>query len=141
MAQQQSGTNGQGAGEHDNRDIRDQREYRRDKRFNDPMRGLFWGLILIILGVLFFAVMQNWIDWDKWWQIFLIGLGVIFLIDALIRYLNSSNRYGIFGRVIAGLILITIGVAFIIHLEQWWPLILIVIGVAIISRFIIAKRS
>ena len=138
MAQQQSGTNSQAAGEHD---VRDQREHRHDKRANDPMRGLFWGLILIILGVLFFAAMQNWIDWDKWWQIFLIGLGVIFLIDALVRYLNSTNRHGIFGRVIAGLILITIGVAFIIHLEQWWPLILIVIGVAIISRFIIAKRS
>jgi hypothetical protein len=104
------------------------------------MRGLFWGLILVLLGVLLFGAMQDWLRWDTWWQIFLVGLGVIFLVEALVHSLNSSTKRGVFGRVIAGLILITVGAAFLIHIEQWWPLILIVIGIAIISRFIISRH-
>ena len=124
-----------------NRDSRDQqREWRHERRLNDPMRGLFWGLILILLGVLLFAATQNWLAWDRWWQLFLVGLGIIFLIDALVRYLNPSSRFGIFGRVITGVILIIIGSAFYFGMEAWWPLILIGIGLAILLRFIIYRR-
>jgi hypothetical protein len=141
MDQQNSGNPGNQGGEgRDDRGWGDNRSEWRDKKYHDPLRGLFWGVILIMLGVLFFAQTQNWISWDSWWQIFLVGLGVVFLIDALIHSVNSSMRRGVFGKVIAGLILITIGTAFLIHLEQWWPLILIIIGVAIVFRFIVYRR-
>jgi hypothetical protein len=142
MEQQNSQNTGNQGGEgRDRRDWGNNRnDWRDEKRPRDPMRGLFGGLILILLGVLFFASMQNWISWDRWWQIFLIGLGGIFLIDALIIYVNKSVSHGVFGRIITGLILITIGTAFLIHLEQWWPLILIIIGVAIVFRFIVYRR-
>jgi hypothetical protein len=116
------------------------REWRHEKRFNDPVRGLFWGLILILLGVLLFSVQQNWLSWNNWWQLFLVGLGIIFLVDALVRYLNPSTRLGIFGRVITGLILVIVGSAFYFSMEAWWPLILIAIGAAILVRMIVYKR-
>jgi hypothetical protein len=142
MAQQDSGNSGnQEKREQDNKSWREQnREWRHDKRLNDPMRGLFWGLMLILLGGLFFSAMQNWLSWDNWWQLFLIGLGIIFLVDALVRYLNPSTRFGIFGRVIPGLILVVVGSAFYFSMETWWPLILIVIGAAILIRMIVYKR-
>jgi uncharacterized membrane protein YjjP (DUF1212 family) len=142
MVQQDSGNpSNSGRGEQDAKNSSEQnREWRHEKRFNDPMRGLFWGLILILLGVLFFSVTQNWLTWDNWWQLFLIGLGIIFLVDALVRYLNPSTRFGIFGRVISGLILVVVGSAFYFTMEAWWPLILIAVGIAILGRTIVSKR-
>jgi hypothetical protein len=140
MVQQDTGNSGnQGGHRMDNRDPGNMwHDGCCGKKHPGSLRGLFWGFILIFLGVLFFASSQDWLSWHSWWQIFLIGLGVIFLVDALIQYLNT--KHGAFGRVIAGLILITIGTAFLMHIESWWPLILIVIGLAIVFRFIFARR-
>jgi hypothetical protein len=142
MSQQSSSDGGNQTGQGmDNRDNRHPHmDWRHEGRRNDPMRGLFWGLLLILLGALFFATTQNWLSWDNWWRLFLVGLGVIFLVDALVRYLNPAARFGIFGRVIAGVILIVIGSAFYYRMETWWPLILVVIGIAILVRYIIYKR-
>jgi hypothetical protein len=117
-------------------DSKDYREWRRDrKKYREPMRGLFWGLALILLGVLFFATSQNWISWDRWWQYLLIGLGAIFLIDAWVQYTNPATRFGTLGRLVSGIILITIGGSFLIGIENWWPLILIILGIGILVNF------
>jgi hypothetical protein len=143
MSQQSnSGEDNQAGHGTDNRDYRHSHmEWGRERRHNDPMRGLFWGLLLILLGALFFATTQNWLSWDNWWRLFLVGLGCIFLIDALVRYLNPAARFGIFGRVIAGLILIVVGSAFYYRMDTWWPLSLVVIGITILVRFIIYRRE
>ena len=82
--------------------------------------GLFWGLLLIWLGVSLLLSMQGF---GAWWQYFIIGLGVIFLIEARVR-----GR----GRIIVGLVLIGVGVAFLTGIGNWWPLILILVGLAIV---------
>jgi hypothetical protein len=142
MSHQSGSDEGNQAGQPmDNRDYRHpHKEGRHEGRFNDPMRSLFWGLLLILLGALFFATTQNWLSWDNWWRLFLVGLGVIFIIDALVRYLIPGARFGIFGRVIAGIILIVVGSAFYYRMETWWPLILVVIGVALLVRYIVYRR-
>ncbi len=83
--------------------------------------GLFWGLLLIVLGISFYLSMQGW---GGWWQFFLIGLGVIFLVESRVR--------GGTGRIIAGLVLIAVGAVLLTGWGDWWPLILIVAGLAII---------
>jgi uncharacterized membrane protein YjjP (DUF1212 family) len=136
MVQQDSGNTGnQGGQGQDN-----WRDQHKEWRHHDPLRGLFWGLLLILLGCLFFVTMQGWLSWDTWWQYFLIGLGLIFLIDALAHYMNPATRFGTFGKIIPGIILIAVGSAFIFGMEEWWPLILIVVGVIILLRFIFRKR-
>ena len=61
---------------------REQRRKRRhemyDRRNRDPLRGLFWSLVLILVGVLFFINQQQGIDWNVLWKYLLIGLGAIF---------------------------------------------------------------
>jgi len=103
-----------------------------EKWRRDPISGLFFGLILILLGVVFFLSAQGWISWGDWWKYFIIGLGFIFLIEVLVRYTKPAYRRPIFGKLIAGIILICVGAAFIGGIGNWWPLILIIVGLAIL---------
>jgi hypothetical protein len=95
------------------------------------------GLILILLGVLFLLSELDRISWSNWWAYFLVGLGAILLIEALLRAFSPDSRRAVGGRLVAGPILIVIGASHLIGLEHWWPLILIVVGVGVlISAFL-----
>ncbi len=110
------------------------------KHKHDPLSSMTGGLILILLGVLFLLVTMDHISWGSWWQYFLMGLGVILILEAIIRSASPSYRRDISGKLIGGFILIFIGGAFIIGWSNWWPLILIAVGVGILlSSFWKAK--
>jgi hypothetical protein len=114
-------------------DARDQRGRRR------PYPSLTGGLILILLGVLFLLTEMGRIGWADWWAYFLVGLGGIFLLEAFIRMFSAEGRRGASGKIIAGLILAVIGGAHILGLEEWWPLILIAVGVGVLISGLIRK--
>lgn len=98
-----------------------------------PYPSLTGGLILILLGILFLLAEQGKIGWSNWWAYFLVGLGGIFLFEALIRVFSAEGRRAAGGRVVAGLILVVIGGAYLIGgFEQWWPLILVAVGVGVL---------
>jgi hypothetical protein len=99
---------------------------------HDPLSGMTGGLILIVLGVLFFLAQQDYISWDKWWAYFLIGLGGIFILESFIRILRPGYGRDFAGKLIAGAILIAIGASGIFGVVSWWPLILIAVGIVII---------
>jgi hypothetical protein len=128
----------------DNKDWRDQRrewrQEKRDRRNSDPLRGLFPGLILILLGVLLFLATQGTLSWSTWWQYFLIGLGAIFIIDGLAHYWGSAHQGYSFGRFIPGVILLFVGIMFVLGFSQWWPLVLIAVGVALLLGFFFRRR-
>jgi hypothetical protein len=95
------------------------------------------GLILILLGVLFLLAEMDRISWVDWWAWFLVGLGGIFLLEALLRAFSAEGRSRISGRLTAGLILAIIGGAHLIGFMEWWPLILIAVGaVVLLSAFL-----
>jgi len=95
------------------------------------------GLILILLGVLFLMSEMDRISWTDWWAYFLVGLGAIFLVEALLRAFSPDSHRAIGGRIVAGLILVVIGGSHLIGLEHWWPLVLIVVGFGVlISAFL-----
>jgi hypothetical protein len=93
--------------------------------------GLFFGLLLIVVGVLLYANSMGWLTGEWWWYI-LIGIGAIMIIEALVRFALSKYRWGAYGRLVFGLLLMLIGLAFLLGWNQWWPLILVAIGVAIV---------
>jgi hypothetical protein len=102
------------------------------RRSRRAFSGIFPGLLLILLGVLFFLTTQGTLSWNRWWQYFLVGLGAIFLIEAIVRYATGSERGFSLGRIIAGLVLISVGASFLFNMVTWWPIILIVVGLVIL---------
>jgi hypothetical protein len=121
------------------RDWREERrQWRRDMREQRrgwPFHGLFCGLTLVLLGVLFLLNQAGTITGDTWWQSLLIGLGVIWVFSGMVRSRHPVFRWGAFGRVVGGIILILVGALLMAGVSQWWPVVLIVAGVAFLLRF------
>jgi hypothetical protein len=129
----------------ENKDWREQRrewrEERRERRDRDPLRGLFWGLVLVMIGVLFFVDQQTGIGWDILWKYLLIGLGSVFIIDGLAHLYNPAYRHSAYGRFIPGVVLLFVGIAFLYNFSQWWPIVLIAVGVVILLSLLFRRSS
>ncbi|MBN1188929.1 MAG: hypothetical protein JXA46_04185 [Dehalococcoidales bacterium] len=113
---------------------------RTHKFYDDPLRGLFWGLLLILIGVLFFINQQGDIVWDVLWKYLLIGLGSIFIIDGIARSLHPAYRAGGLGKFVPGIILVLVGVAFLFNFSQFWPVILIAVGAVMLISILVRRR-
>ena len=109
------------------------KELRRQRKGQpQPMRYLFWGLMLILWGILIVLLKLDWLTIDNLWKAFLVGLGGIFIIRAIVSSLNTSNRPHIIGRLIPGIIMVFVGLGFLLDVNAWWPVILVVAGVSVI---------
>jgi hypothetical protein len=107
--------------------------YRHSRRhYHSGISGIGAGVFLVLLGVLLFLATQGILAWNRWWQFLIIGVGVILLADGLLRYRRENAPEFRTGRLIAGIILIGVGIAFLLGNGVWWPLVIILIGVAII---------
>ena len=118
-----------------------------EKWQRDPLAAVVWALIFIWAGFVFLAANLGYLDFllvrtsdmpslrgfDAW-SIVLIGAGVIFLFEALIRILVPEFRRAVTGTVIFAIILIGIGLGDLISWNIIWPTILIVLGLSIILR-------
>lgn len=107
-------------------------EHLDEKWRKDPLGSIFSGLIIILIGVLLFLAAQDYIFWSDWWAYLLVGLGVIFLIEIIVRQTRPEYRRPVVGKLIAAVVLIAIGSGHIYGLEHWWPLIIIVVGFVIL---------
>jgi hypothetical protein len=99
------------------------------------------GLVLIWLGISFYLAQTHVILWADWWAYFLAGLGIIIIVNGLIRY--SETRYNPTGAFIGGAVLVIIGVTFLMDASDFWrdfwPVILIAIGVVVIVSGLTAR--
>jgi hypothetical protein len=126
-------------------DWRSRREYRHEWRREhrlgrEPLRGLFWGLFLILIGVLFFINQQGEVSWDVLWKYLLIGLGLIFIVDGLTHSFWAEYRNGSLGKFIPGIVLVFVGLAFLFNFSQWWPIILIAVGAILLISLLVRRR-
>ena len=101
---------------------------------------IFGGLIVLAIGLSFFLAAHNVISWDKWWAYLLLFLGVIFVIEGVIRNTKFKERL-IGGRFIAGIILLSVGFSVVLSLRNWWPLILIAVGLLIIIKGFVSHKE
>ena len=112
------------------------RKKRWEAREKNPFRGVFPGLALILAGALFLANQMNWISGDTWWKWLLVGLGAIMMVSSLVQYrLVPEYRGRGRGRFIWGIALAVLGILFLAGVSQWWPIILIGVGLACLFRF------
>ena len=111
------------------------------KNSHDPWSRVTGGLILILLGVLFLLATMDVISWGDWWAYFLFGLGVILILEAVIRSSSPSFRQHLTGRLIAGIVLMLIGGSFILGMTHWWPIIIIGVGVALVISTLWSQKK
>lgn len=94
---------------------------------------LFLGLVLIFIGVLFFLQQIGMFTLHNWWALFILIPAFGSFSTAWYAYqrnfrINEGVRAGLGG----GLITLTIALIFLLnlHWEIWWPLMVIVPGLA-----------
>jgi hypothetical protein len=108
-------------------------DYRYGRRHHrGGISGIGAGVFLVLLGILLFLADRGILAWDKWWQFLILGIGIILLIDSLVRYQKDSAREFRIGRIVVAVILIGVGIAFLVGNATWWPLVIIVVGAAVI---------
>ena len=100
---------------------------RRERRHHHDSPGIMGALIVIILGILLFLANQGIIEWDNWWKYFVTGIGLVLLIAGAIDYFRGNDR-SLSGRIIAGIVLVGIGLTFLLEEFSFWPVIIIVVG-------------
>ena len=122
------------------RDEKDEKS-QEEKWRRDPLGRVIFGLIVIAAGIMFLFASQDKIAWEDWWAYFLLALGGIFIFEVLVRSIMPAYRRPVFGKLIAGLVLIAIGAFNIYGLVSWWPLIIIGVGVFILFSALFRVRK
>jgi hypothetical protein len=120
-----------------------------EKWARDPLGTAMGALVLIWLGVVLLVVnaglFAGWVQWDNFWAYFLMGLGVIMVIEAIIRLIVPAFRGPVLGKILGGVILFLIGASatFITTFDwdRWWPVIPIAFGVAILLGGLFRRRK
>ena len=122
-----------------------------EKWARDPLGTAVGAVILIWLGVTLLAAntgLTGLVDWSNMWAWFLLGLGAILLLEALVRLVIPEFRRPVVGRIIGGIVLLLIGATgtslpFLrqFNIETWWPLIPIVAGVLILLAGLFRRRG
>ncbi len=114
---------------------------RGEKFRNDPLSAMAWAAVLIWVGLVLLA--ENLLPFMAGrspWSIIFIGAGAIFLMEALIRVLFPEYRKPIGGTVIFAVILIAIGLGDALRWEVIWPIVLIVVGTALLVGAVTRRR-
>ena len=96
----------------------------------DGLSRIFTGLIIIWLGITLYMGNQDWLD-GSWWSYFILGIGVLLLVEFLVR-ISQDKSYPMYGKLIGGSILVTVGAGNIYGMHDLWPLVFVIVGLAII---------
>jgi len=125
---------------HEKQEKREKGE-KQEKGRGDLAGALTGGLILILLGVLLYysTLGTTAISYGNFWQYFMIGVGAILILQGIIRYSQRGTPY--IGSFIGGAVLMIIGFAFVSNSNYaFWPLILVILGIAAIASAFTARR-
>lgn len=100
--------------------------------------GLFFGLILIGLGIFFLA--RNFFGFDmfdNWWALFILIPAAGSFSRAYSQYRATGSWRGAAGRSLTGGLLITaIALNFLLDLDigRYWPVLLIILGFSLLLQ-------
>jgi hypothetical protein len=106
-------------------------------------KSFFPGIVLIAIGFWFLSERLPVLGdhWDRIYPFFLLACSALFFIDAIRRDHNGSLFWGTGLAVVGGYTgLLNYGLIGEIDERQYWPLILIVIGVCFLIRGFTRKK-
>ncbi|MFC1804150.1 hypothetical protein ACFL0D_09350 [Thermoproteota archaeon] len=105
-----------------------------EKNQNTPTNRLHSGLFLIWLGVSFVLRQMGYISSGNWWNVFLIGLGVLLAFRGYMIY-SQMNRWGpAQGYIIGGVVVSFIGLSEFLNIGNLWPYLIILAGAFVIYK-------
>jgi len=102
------------------------------------------GVVLIVLGLVFFMENAGYLALTgNWWAVF-IYLGAFASFANAWRVYRANGEFGsaATGSLIWGLVLTVVASIFLFNLvwEQWWPAILVAIGVGMVVGYLLGNR-
>lgn len=125
-----------------------------EKWRRDPLGSVIWAGILIWAGLVLLADNLGWLEGIRRglaglpgfneanlgsWSFILIGAGILFLIEALIRVTVPVYRRSVTGTVIFGGLLIAGGLGGAINWTLLGPIVLITIGVILLLQSLLRR--
>jgi hypothetical protein len=105
-----------------------------EKWSKDPLGGVFFGVFLIVIAGIY--IFRDRLPGEEWWYWIVVGIGCVFLVEALIRTTMTEYRRPVFGRIVLGIVLITIGAGLVYGIEDLFPYVIIIAGVLILVYYI-----
>ena len=124
------------------------RRQRREQRRADPSRGDAWiiGIILILLGGLFLMrTMGTDVPLTNWWALFILIPAFGALSAAWRMYREADHRLTVAARssLLVGLVLSFITFMFLFEISWTYvgPILIIVVGIAIILNYVIGSQE
>jgi hypothetical protein len=113
-----------------------------NRKLEQAWSGIGWGLFLILIGGLFLIDNQGWLKEGTGWSYFALGLGAILVIGFFVRYFRTLvNRWSGAGGLAAGMALIFVGLAALYGFSEWWPLVLLAIGIGCLVKAILSRKN
>ena len=100
---------------------------------------IFSGLFWVIVGIVLLLWAQDLATWDEALSYFLLGLGGVFLLDTVSRYIQGPRTFMTF-RITISLLFLSSGLAVLIGISSWWPLIPILFGVGILLNALSGRK-
>lgn len=127
---------------------RDDRREKEEKNYEekwrrDPVSAVGWAVFLVWIGLVFLASNLEWILIApplELWHLIVGGAGVILLGEVVFRLLMPTYRRPVIGTLIAGLVLLAVGIGGVWDWDLVWPAILIILGVTLLVRGVFRRR-
>lgn len=107
------------------------------KRWREPISGIVFGLMVVWLGVCLYLKHIGTLPDDLWWAYLLVGFGGLWILSGIVRLFVARWRQGLLGAFIPGIVVGTIGLMFILGSWQYWPIILVAVGLVIVISVIV----
>jgi len=96
------------------------------------------GLELLVIGIVVFLWARDVLTVRETLAYFLFGMGAISLFDVLARYARLAPRRFMWCRLMLAFVLLSSGGAVLGGIGNWWPLILILVGVGILVNALLS---
>jgi hypothetical protein len=130
--------------ERDEKGEKNEKNEKNEKGEKNEGKGGTWGaimggLIVIWLGATFLLRSYDFFTYSQWWNVFMIGLGIILVVRGVGFYMQTSSWRASSGFLIGGAIVALIGFVGYAGVRDWWAILFILIGAWIILNAVMNR--
>jgi len=121
------------------RQEKDEKDEKHEKE--DSKSAMMGGLVVVWLGLSLVLQNAGLLEWTDFGGVFLLGLGLIIVFRGLWAYSQSGVLEHGFGYVVGGGFVSLIGAGIAFDLDEWWPVLLIALGLIIVARALMTRSE